>query len=234
MVPDLNLGVVVLTNQLSTGAYWAIINHILDYNMKAEPFDWLAGYKKEWDASAKRRDSLQKNRRQLLADSSLRMSLPLEKYAGVFKDDLIGHIEITKDEKGLSMTFVKSPHYNADLVHFHGDLFRAYYKNKNMGEGPFLSFSLNPDRTVREAKFISTFSNADRDLEDLVLKPDQKAILDTTTLRKRIKAETDQHQKAGFGIAFLDLQTKETFLMNDKLEFSCGKHHENTGDGRGF
>jgi CubicO group peptidase (beta-lactamase class C family)/beta-lactamase class A len=219
MVPNLNLGVVVLTNQLSTGAYWSIINHILDFNMKAEPFDWLAGYKKEWDASAARRDSLQKKRLTILPDSSLRMSLPLEQYAGVFKDELMGHIEIATRADGLSMSFVKSPNYNADLVHFHGDLFRAYYKNKNMGEGPFLSFSLNPDRTVRDARFISTYSNADRDLEDLLLKPDQKTILDTAALRKRIKAELAPHKNADFAVAFRDLETNETFLLNEKASF---------------
>ena len=219
MVPALNLGVVVLTNQLSTGAYWSIINHILDYNMKAEPFDWLAGYKKGWDAATLRRDSLQKTRLQLRPDSSLLMSLPLEKYAGVFKDELIGPIVITNQANGLSLTFVKSPHYNADLVHFHGDLFRANFKNKNMGEAPFLSFSLNPDRTVREARFISTFSNADRDLEDLVLKPDQKAILDTAALRKRILSETAQYKNAGFAVAFRDVGTNETFLINEKASF---------------
>lgn len=47
MVPALDLGIVVQTSQLATGAYWSVINHLLDYNIKAEPFDWLAGYKSE-------------------------------------------------------------------------------------------------------------------------------------------------------------------------------------------
>src|SRR5690606_31586149 len=63
MVPEQRLGVVVLTNQLSSGAYWAIINHILDYYLDAPPFDWIAGYKKELDRSIERQDSIARTRK---------------------------------------------------------------------------------------------------------------------------------------------------------------------------
>lgn len=219
MVPDLKLGVVVLTNQLSTGAYMAIINHILDYNMKAPPFDWLAGYKKDWDKSLSRRDSLQQSRKKILPNASLQLSVPLEKYAGVYKDALMGNIVISKSNQGLSMRFVKSPLYEADLVHFHGDMFKVNYKNSHMGEGPFLSFSLNPDLSIREGRFISSFSNADGDLEDIILSPDKKTIMDTAELSKRIKLETDKFKNADFAIAFRDVGTGETFLMNARTNF---------------
>jgi CubicO group peptidase (beta-lactamase class C family) len=219
MVPDLDLGLVVLTNQLSTGAYNAIINHIIDYNVKAEPFDWIAGYKKDWDRSARRRDSIQKANREILPDKSLPLSLPLEKYAGTYHDELIGSIVLTKESQGLLLKFVKSPQYNMRLEHFHGDLFKAEYLSKNMGDAPYLAFQVNPDRTVRDAKFLSTFSNAERDLEDLVLKPDKKIILDTAELRTRILSETSKHKDAGFAVAFRDLGSGETFLLNGKTSF---------------
>lgn len=174
MVPELDLGIVVLTNQLATGAYLSIANHILDFNMNAEPFDWLAGYKSDWDKSAARRDSIQESRKMLLPDKRLPLSLSLEKYAGKYKDELMGGVVISYSDKGLHMQFDKSPFFDADLEHYHGDLFRAHYINSNRGEGPFLYFSLNPDLTIREAKFISSFSNASRNLEGLTLKPDKK------------------------------------------------------------
>lgn len=219
MVPDLRLGVVLLTNQLSTGAYNAIINHILDYNMKAAPFDWLAGFKKDWDKSLARRDSVQQSRKKIQPNTGLPMSLPVEKYMGVYKDGLMGNIVIGKGDQGLDIRFVKSPLYAADLVHFHGDMFKLNYKNKDMGEGPFLSFSLNPDLSIREGKFISSFSNADGELEELVLTPDKKAIMDTAELGKRIRMETGKYNNADFAVAFKDLATGETFLMNAKTNF---------------
>jgi len=44
MVPDLKLGIAVLTNQESTGAYWSVIYHLLDYYMQQPSFDWIKGY----------------------------------------------------------------------------------------------------------------------------------------------------------------------------------------------
>lgn len=79
------------------------------------------------------------------------MGLPLEKYAIIYKDDLIGNIVIAHEDDALSILFVKSPHLDTDLTHFHGDLFRANYKSKGRGEGPFFSFLMNPDFTIREA-----------------------------------------------------------------------------------
>jgi CubicO group peptidase (beta-lactamase class C family) len=219
MVPDLNFGIVVLTNQLSTGAYNAIINHIIDYNLKAAPFDWVAGYKKDWDQSARRRDSTQKANREILPDKSLPLSLPLDKYAGTYRDELIGNVVLTKEDQGLLLKFIKSPQYNMRLAHFHADLFKAEYVSKDMGDAPYLAFQVNPDRTIREAKFLSTFSNAERDLEDLVLKPNKKIILDTVELRARILSETNKHKEGAFGVAFRDLSTGETLLLNGKTNF---------------
>jgi CubicO group peptidase (beta-lactamase class C family)/beta-lactamase class A len=219
MVPDLNLGVVVLTNQLSSGAYWSIINHILDYNMKAEPFDWFAGYKKEYDNAVKRRDSIQATRTALKGDATLRMTLSPEKYAGMYKDELIGNVVVENGANGLSIRFLKAPLYNADLEHFERDMFRMNYKDKSMGEGPYVNFTLNPDRTINEVRFNSAFSGADGEYERLVLKPDRRTILDTATLSKRIRSEMAKNPEGNFGIAFKDLQTGETVMINEHRVF---------------
>jgi beta-lactamase class A len=48
---------------------------------------------------------------------------------------------------------------------------------------------------------------------------DKDSILDTTELGKRIQKEIAKHQKAGFAIAFKDLQTDEMFFLNEKVSF---------------
>ena len=53
MVPDLKLGVIVLTNQEAGGAFSSITMTILDQYMKAPPTDWVAGY----DAAVKLRET---------------------------------------------------------------------------------------------------------------------------------------------------------------------------------
>ena len=44
MIPDLKVGVAVLTNQESAGAFDSIAFHIVDHYLGAPAFDWIAGY----------------------------------------------------------------------------------------------------------------------------------------------------------------------------------------------
>lgn len=220
MVPEHNLGVVVLTNQLSTQAYWAIINQVLDYYLKAEPFDWIGGYKKSFDRSLARQDSLRKTRKAVEADHTLKRSLPLEAYAGAYRNALIGTALVSLvGDTALRLDFSKSPQYCGRLVHFHGDLFRLVYDNPERGNGPFLTFVLRADKSIREARFVSERADDRSSLESIVLRPDKHAILDTTALNSRIKKELARFPEGHFAYAFLDITTGEQLLYNEKEQF---------------
>jgi CubicO group peptidase (beta-lactamase class C family) len=219
MVPQLKLGIAVLTNQLSSGAYWAIINHILDYYMHAPTFDWIAGYKKEADRSVAKQDSVERQKKNLIPDPNLKRSLPLSAYAGVYQDHLLGTVNILEQADTLRIRFLKSPQLNATLAHFHGDLFKLNYLNTSRGAGPMLSFALNPDKTVREANFISTFTDADSDWENIVLKPDQEAVIDTTMLREKVLAAFAKQPAGTFAAAFRAIGNDETFMFNEHQLF---------------
>lgn len=219
MVPKLKLGVVVLTNQLSGNAYWSIINHILDYYMQAPAFDWIGGYKKEVDLSNAKQDSVNKKRTAPVPDPQLKLSLPISAYAGVYQDGLLGTVDIAEQNGQLAIRFLKSPRFDATLSHFHGDLFKLHYLDTNRISAPMLSFSLNPDKTVREGRFISSFTDADNDWEDIVLKPDPKAIIDTAMLRKKVTETFSKEPKGMFAVAFHDLQRDETFFLNEHRLF---------------
>lgn len=220
MVPEHRLGVVVLTNQLSSEAYWAIINHILDHYLDTPAFDWIAGYKKELDLAVQRQDSLARTRKAVTPEATWRRTLPLADYAGAYRDDFIGRIVIRQEKDSiLRLLFAKSAQLNGKLEHFHGDFFRLVYDNPNRGEGPFLSFALNPDKTVREARFISSGTSAGSALDRLVLTPDKSAILDTVQLRARVQEVLDQHPQARFSYAFLDISTGEELELNARESF---------------
>ncbi|SEN92341.1 CubicO group peptidase, beta-lactamase class C family [bacterium A37T11] len=219
MLPELKLGVVVLTNQLSGEAFWSIINHIVDYNLGVPAFDWVSGYKKSYDKDLAASDSTSRRRSQIKPDSTLRMSLPLEKYTGAYTEPLIGDVIVDLKEKGLYMRFPKAPKYDGYLTHFQGDLFVQHYQVPNMGDAPYVNFIVNPDHTIREIRFISNFNGADNEFERLLPTPNPMAILDTTTLRKRILAQTAKFPKGHFAVAYKDLQTGETFFLNEKDSF---------------
>ena len=170
MIPDLNLGIAVLTNQESTGAYYSIIYHVLDYYMKSQPFDWIAGYKKQLDSSlARLKESQRKNI--ITPASNTRPSLPLEKYAGVYKDKLLGEVTITKDTAGMVLRFNQSPQLVADMEHFQYDTFIARFRNKDFKADSYVSFALKPNGSIDQIKIKIIDRDSDLRFDDLLLEP---------------------------------------------------------------
>jgi len=151
LVPDLNLGISVFTNQESTGAYYAIIYHILDYYMKNMPFDWIGGYKKLQD-SAFVKLKKEQEKESITPVSNSKPSLPLEKYTGVYEDNLLGEVVIANEDGSMKMRFAKSPHFVATLKHFQYDTFIAHFSNKDLKADSYVTFSLNPDGTIEHVK----------------------------------------------------------------------------------
>lgn len=173
MVPQLNLGVAVLTNQLSTEAYWSIIHKVLDHYMEVAPFDWIAGYKKGYDRSIARQDSIANAYIAVKPDPKFKNTLPLASYTGDYKDSFIGKTKITLQDNGkLHLSFEKAKFYNGILEHFHGDLFKLVYDDPNRGEGPYLTFIFNADKSIREAHFVSEKKNGNPTLSRIILKPE--------------------------------------------------------------
>ena len=81
LVPEENLGVVVLTNAEEGGAFDSILYHVLDYYFHLPPTDWIAAYKSLKDTEEKdAAETMKKAEGARAADS--KPSLPLEKYAG--------------------------------------------------------------------------------------------------------------------------------------------------------
>ena len=220
MVPEKGVGVVVLTNQLSSGAYWAIINHVLDHYLGNEPFDWIAGYKKELDRTLNQQRSSRNAYKRVKPDTTMKRSLPLEDYTGAYRDQLLGRAVISRpNDSTLHLAFNNSPQYSGKLRHFHGDLFRLVYDNTERGTGPYLSFVLNADKSINAGRFVAEKEDGSNGWSHIVLRPDKHAILDTAALRKRIDRELKRHADGEFAYALLDLQDGTRMLFNEKETF---------------
>ena len=173
MVPDLDLGIAVFTNQESTGAYYSVIYHILDYYMKFPTFDWISGYKNREDSSMA---SLKRRQKEhiIVPDTNTKLSLPLDKYAGVYKDRLIGEMSITNENDDMVLRFMQSPQLVADLKHFQYDTFIAHFRNKDFKGDSYVTFSLNPDGSIDEVKMKIIDPDSDLDFDSLLFKPIKK------------------------------------------------------------
>jgi CubicO group peptidase (beta-lactamase class C family) len=168
MVPDLNLGITVLTNQESTAAYWAIIYHVLDYYEKNKPYDWIKNYKEEEVRSlAKSAAELSKNT--LKADSTAQFKLPFGKLTGNYQDAVYGDVSVTSAGQGMVMEFKQLPYLTADLKYFQYNTFIATFRNKGLKADSYVTFSLNPDGTPDEVKLKIIDPDSDITFYDVAL-----------------------------------------------------------------
>jgi CubicO group peptidase (beta-lactamase class C family) len=174
LVPEENLGVVVLTNAEESGAFDSILYHVLDYYFHLPPTDWIANFKtlketQENDAA----ETMTKAEGARAAGS--KPSLPLEKYAGVYNDAWYGPITIRTENGGLVISFDHTPNMIGDLQHWQYDTFKAHWRVRTI-EDAFVTFSLHPDGTIDSAKMaaVSPLADFSFDYQDLLLKPAEK------------------------------------------------------------
>jgi len=171
LVPEENLGVVILTNAEEGGAFDSILYHVLDHYFHLPPTDWIGAFKSLKDAEEKDAAETMKKAEGARAANS-KPSLPLEKYAGVYNDVWYGPITIRFENGGLVITFDHTPTMIGDLQHWQYDTFKAHWRARTI-EDAFITFSLNPDGSIESAKMaaVSPLADFSFDYQDLLLKP---------------------------------------------------------------
>jgi len=205
LVPRLSLGISVFTNQESTGAYWSIIYHVLDYYMHNPSFDWIGGYKKQQD-TALAEEKKTRAEKKVIPQPDAKTSLPVEKYAGRYRHALYGDFLITREASGLALRYTKSTQLVADLEHFQFDTFLAHYRHRPSHSDDYVSFALDPQGNVDHMKIKDVNKDDDLSDEDLLLTKVRHPTggIDTAGLRDEITTEFAKHPEGVFAVAFKD------------------------------
>jgi CubicO group peptidase (beta-lactamase class C family) len=172
MIPDTHLGVAVLTNQESVEAFDAIAFHVLDHYLGAPAFDWIDGYAKVHALIAARVAAAEKSA-VASRDAMSKPSLPLEKYAGTYRDAWYGDIVIAHASGRLTMRFSHTPALTGTLEPFQHNTFIARWNDRELRADAYVTFALNPDGSIDQAKMqpVSPATDFSYDFQDLVLKP---------------------------------------------------------------
>ena len=171
LVPEENLGVVVLTNAEEDGAFDSILYHVLDHYFGVPSTDWISAFKSVKDNQEKdAAEAMKKADSARAADS--KPSLPLEEYAGTYLDAWYGSITIRSDNCGLVITFDHTPSMTGDLQHWQHDTFKAHWRVRTI-EDAFVTFSLKPNGSIESARMaaVSPLADFSFDYQDLLLKP---------------------------------------------------------------
>jgi hypothetical protein len=106
-------------------------------------------------------------------DAASKPSLPLAGYAGTYADAWYGDIAIALEQGTLVMRFSHTPSLVGDLEHWQHDTFVARWRDRELRADAFVTFALNPDGSIDQAKMqaVSPATDFSFDFQDLLLKP---------------------------------------------------------------
>nr|BCX00425.1 MAG: serine hydrolase [Bacteroidota bacterium] len=173
LLPERKLGVAVLTNQESSAAFNALTWWILDYYLGVRPaYDWIEAYRRLEERSQAQLAEAE-SRIRAARDSTRGPSLPLERYAGRYRDAWYGEVEIAYRDGRLEIRFLPTLSLQGELEHWQYDTFVARWRDRELRADAFVTFWLNPDGSIAEVRLrpVSPATDFSFDFQDLRLLP---------------------------------------------------------------
>lgn len=172
LIPDLKLGIVILTNQEVDAAHSAIANTVIDHYLGVPDADWVGAYsttlkkQKSQGEEAVKKAAGQRN-------LNSKPALALAAYAGRYRDAWYGDMRIEEHGGKLSIHFTHTPDLVGDLEHWQYDTFVARWKKRTLDADAYVTFSLKPDGTIDEVrmKAVSPLTDFSFDFQDLLFHP---------------------------------------------------------------
>ena len=152
MLPEENLGLVVLTNS-ETGVIGIMRNKILDVFLDAPKRDWNAEIL-ERSKTNRARAAAEDARIVAARFPNTKPSLSLKDYAGNYTDELYGDATVAEENGKLVLRFIQSPNFVADLEHWHYDTFQIKWRpsvSYNFPRG-FITFTIDKTGKTDEMK----------------------------------------------------------------------------------
>ncbi|HTD74317.1 MAG TPA: serine hydrolase [Steroidobacteraceae bacterium] len=171
LVPEQNLSVVILTNAESSGAFDALLYHVLDQYLGVPKTDWVAAFKSTEDEQSAKAASFMKGQ-DTHRSAEAKPALALQKYAGVYQDAWYGSATVRQENGGLVFTLDHTPAAVGDLQYWQYDTFKAHWRDRSM-EDAFLTFTLKPDGSIDHftMKAVSPLADFSFDYQDLLFTP---------------------------------------------------------------
>jgi len=173
MLPELRLGIIVLTNQQEEAAHKAITNTIMDGYLDIRGNDWVGLLKQKmlkdkadareitdrvWAAvEAKRKESF--------------AEIDTQAFTGTYSDAWFGDVVICKENGRLRFRAVKSPKMRGEMFHYTANTFIIKWDDRSMDADAYAVFSLdrNGKPQLIRMEAISPLTDFSYDFHDLNL-----------------------------------------------------------------
>ena len=173
LIPDLKLGIVVLTNQQSGAAFNTITNTIKDSYLGIEDRNWLKTY---GDRMAKNDADIVKGKKEVFAKSAefaknKNQQPKPEQFIGTYNDKWFGDVTIAQEGKSLRLQCKTSPRLKGELLPYSNNTFIVKWDDRSYDADAFIIFNYDENGVAQSAKMkaISDVTDFSFDFDDLDL-----------------------------------------------------------------
>ncbi len=173
LIPDMKLGIVVLTNQQSGAAFSAITNTIKDSYLGVADRNWLKTY---GDRMSKINDEYVKGKKEIFAKSDTfkkdkNSQIKSEQIVGTYTDPWFGDVMISKEGNSFRIFCKNSPRLKGELLPYSPNVMIAKWDDRSYDADAFVNFNLDEKGKAEGMKLkpISDITDFSFDFEDLDL-----------------------------------------------------------------
>ena len=170
LIPELELGVIFLSNGSSSAARSTVMNTIVRSFMPVEQVDWIQMVR---DDMAVQNEIRQQNEKltAVTEDKEEELQLPcripeLSKLAGRYRDPWFGDVLISLEDGQLVFSSEKSPKLKGPLVHDEGDRFTIRWIDRSLEADAYILFEPGKNGEIKKMS-MSKLVDGDYDFEDL-------------------------------------------------------------------
>ncbi len=167
LIPELNLGIIVLTNQQIGAAFTSITNQIKDGYFGIKGTDRVKENADRMAVSMGNADKVT-NEAWRVAAASVQPS-NLAQYTGTYTDVWFGDITISLKDGKLYFTSKRSPRISGEMFFYKGNTFLAKWADRSLDADAFIMFSLDYEGNPSGIKMnpISPLTDFSYDFQDL-------------------------------------------------------------------
>jgi CubicO group peptidase (beta-lactamase class C family) len=163
LIPDENIGVVVLTNGVKS-PIMAATYYTLDKLLSVETIDWSKKYLEQRNKNEK--SDLRITDRKAKRELNTSPSIPIEKFSGEYFSDMYGKITIEDNNGQLKLNFEHSPLLSASLTHWHHDVWEIKWDHEQAWFS-FGTIKINANNNMEVVGFDFDVPNDDFFFEEL-------------------------------------------------------------------
>lgn len=151
MIPELELGIVVLTNSME-GISTPLTYYIANQYLKKDMRDWSAEWLKRARSSNRHKEDVAKRKEMMKLNTS--PSKSRKEMAGIYHDPMYGDITVSEQQGKLRIAFEDAPKLSATLKHWHYDTYEIVWDEEHAWfDFGTVSFRMDNNREIQGLVF---------------------------------------------------------------------------------